>query len=150
MRYLVIKFIIFALLPSISIANNHLPEPLILKTASVVDGSFVTWKTLVEVVHPFMQQLYERVFGVITSTGVQGLYSYNGSQYTLDDLAHYENQISKKEPAFLHLFQTIKIELIALGNEFFGGAEKAKPVIVHLIQESCRAHDNTGSLLMVW
>lgn len=148
--FLIKSFMIFSLLPYFTVTGNHLPEPCILKTASMIDGSFVSWKTLVETVHPFMQRLYERVFGVITSDGCCGLYFYHGSYYTLDELADYESQMTEKDFDFLQLFQTIKIELIALGNEFFAGSEKAKPVIVHLIKESCLARNNKNSLLMIW
>ncbi len=151
MRYFFIKsFIIVSLLPYCTVTGNNLPEPCILKTASMIDGSFVSWRTLVETVHPFMQRLYERVFGIITAQGVCGLYSYRGAYYTLDQLADYEFQMTEKDVDFLQLFQAMKIELIALGNEFFAGAEKAKPVIVHLIKESCLARNNTDSLLLVW
>jgi hypothetical protein len=151
MRYLFIKsLLIFFLMPYVTLAISRLPEPVMLKTASIVDGSFVTWKTLAEIVHPFMQRLYERVFGVTTPMGVQGLYHYKNGEYTLDALADYANQYAETDPIFLQLFQDIKVDLIALGNEFFGGAEKAKPVIAHLIKESCLARGNKDSLLIIW
>lgn len=147
---LFLKNILIILLFSNTIcANYRTPQPITLESALLIDGSFITWKTLVEVIHPFMQRLHERVFGIVLSDRVQGLYFYHGVEYTVDRLADHEIY-GEVDEAFFELFQDIKTELIALGNDFFGGAEKAKPMIVRLIKESCLARNKNNSLLMVW
>jgi hypothetical protein len=128
-------------------------EPITLKFASFIDGTFIKWSTLVEVVHPFMQRLHECVYGALNAQKQHvGHYACGGKLYSIKELSELE--ISNKFPSakeYQVAFKQAKHELVGLAQEFFGKADsKAKAMIVLLVKESCTKRERTDSALYIW
>lgn len=82
-----------------------------------------------------------------------GLYIFHGKKHTIHELAKLEKEFAKDAQAQRELqaiLHEIKKEFIASTKEFMGRVKDYKPLVLNLMQESCRLNNIPNHPMLNW
>lgn len=126
-----------------------LKHPLIAKMDGV--PFMLDWKAMRDM-FKVRQKVNEHIQGKLDSETKQriGIVSYQGTHYTLVQLAHLEREGQRSQEEINQLLMLAKKEFMDTVYPFMAKMNRTKALVLELMKESCRVRNIPDSFLLSW